>query len=218
VTILRQLNREEHATLLEKDLDETEAIVKALQEAALEEVREEMAQEKQAEEEGGGAKGQQQQQTKKLSRKQQKRKAAAKRKQEEQRQQQAQQQEQQGGTVEGGAAAAAAGALEMESLTLKDDATLATAAGGGAHHTHTHAHTPQQEPEEEKEKEEEEGPECSVCLGEIEEEGGENETVLLACTHLFHFDCLRRWKEKCIEKEYAVTCPYCRASLVVVEG
>lgn len=121
--------------------------------------------------------------------------------------------------MEGEGAAAAAGAMEMEALALEEEATSTTAAaGGGAYHTHTHSHTQQQEPAEKEEEQEEEGLECSVCLGEIEEGGGENGRVLLACIHSFHRECLDRWKAKCIEKEYAVTCPYCRAYALVVEG
>jgi hypothetical protein len=223
VTLLRRVTLEEDAMLLEKDLDETEAIMEALQEAVLVELREEMAQEIKANG-GEGGNSNEQQQTKKLSRKQQKRKAAAKRKQEEQRQQQqaqqqqqqaqeqqqAQQQQQQVADVAGvvsEGAVAASDALEMEALTLDDDATPTT--GGEQQQEVQQLEEEEQQQEEEEEEEEDE---CPICTYDMEEGG----KVLLACTHIYHTHCLRLWREKCIEKGHAVTCPYCRSSIVVV--
>ena len=76
-----------------------------------------------------------------------------------------------------------------------------------------------EEPEPEPELEEPEEPdECAFCLNDLPttvEEGG---AVLLACSHVFHADCLDRWKDKCLEKGLRFTCAMCRGAVVVVQG
>ena len=75
---------------------------------------------------------------------------------------------------------------------------------------------------EEPEPEPEEPEEHVICLNELpaagddeEEDEGEG-TVMLACSHVFHADCLQRWKGKCMEKGLRFTCAMCRGAVVVV--
>lgn len=49
---------------------------------------------------------------------------------------------------------------------------------------------------------------CHICMDEFDAQGSPNDAIKLACSHIFHQDCIRRWL--CIEK---VTCPVCRADV-----
>ena len=73
----------------------------------------------------------------------------------------------------------------------------------------------QEEEQEEQEPEPVPEPEeCAICLGDLsaaDEEGG----VLLACSHVFHANCLERWKAKCLEKGLRFTCAICRGAVIV---
>jgi hypothetical protein len=168
-----------------------------LQEAALEEVREEMAREKEAE--AAGTAQVTANKKKKLTRKQQKRNAAKRKKKLERQQQDG------GGatTVEEGDVAVTLAALSLKDVDEQQE----------------QEQEQEQEQQQQQEEEEEELEECSVCLGNIElQQDGEegNGAVLLRCTHQFHRECLQRWQAKTIEKGLDSTCPMCRAVIVVV--
>uniref|UniRef100_J3NAS5 RING-type domain-containing protein n=1 Tax=Oryza brachyantha TaxID=4533 RepID=J3NAS5_ORYBR len=55
-------------------------------------------------------------------------------------------------------------------------------------------------------RQDEDSPECSICLGELEE--GERCCTLAACRHEFHKECIYRWVDN------HNTCPLCRHKAV----
>ena len=77
---------------------------------------------------------------------------------------------------------------------------------------------PEAEPEPQPEPQPEEPDECAICLNDLpaagDDEGG---VVLLACSYVFHADCLERWKDKCLEKGIPFTCGMCRAAVVMTK-
>jgi hypothetical protein len=199
---LTKIGEVETANLILDDINETEDIFNALHQSLLDELREEMAQER----EGNAtqeATASDAPKKKAASRKQQKRKAAARRKREEQQQQQ-QQQQQQGQQIGGGEEEEAAA---IDNKQKEDKAEELVAAVTTSLKMEDAAATCD-EKEEEMELEE-----CSVCLGEMdmEADGG----ILLVCSHLFHSACVARWQAKCEEKNVEQTCPLCRGPLVM---
>lgn len=61
--------------------------------------------------------------------------------------------------------------------------------------------------------EEGEEQECAICLFDLEEEEEEEEetTASLSCAHKFHKECLQSWFNRCLDKGWPRTCPYCRS-------
>jgi tetratricopeptide (TPR) repeat protein len=188
------LGKEEEARALNHDLEETETIFAALKASALDELRSEIH--TAGEEEQGAAaeaaRVEREKERKKLKRKQ-KRKAARRRKAE--------------AVVAAEAAAAAGGA--------------GGGVGGGGTadgrdgHAEGQAAVEEPEPEPEPKPEPEPEPEeCAICLNDLEE-GME---ARLLCTHVFHTQCLERWKNRCLEKELPYTCGMCRRQVVVAAG
>jgi hypothetical protein len=199
VDILRSFGDEQEARALERDLDETVAILDSLSTAVLNELREELWAEMRAAAEGsagagdggeaadgGGSRsgGGGSMQKKKLTRKQRKRRAARRRK--------------------AGPRSAEAGAGGNDDGDAIEEVTAAA------------AQLEMDEPESESEPEPE-PEECAICLNDLPaagEEGGEG-AVLLVCTHAFHTVCLGRWKDKCMEKGIPFTCCMCRRVVAV---
>ena len=49
---------------------------------------------------------------------------------------------------------------------------------------------------------------CSICIHDFE--AGDEVSVVIACHHAFHSECLKMWIPK------SATCPYCRQDLEIV--
>ena len=195
VDILRAIDWDERAALLEADLDETDAIIKCYNETAVDEVMAELRAERAAAAagSGGGASASSVAPVKKKpSRKQQKRKAAQRRKAEER-------------AAEAAAAAAAA-------VVDGEEEVMVVAVAVAQVQIDTTAAAPEIEPAPEPEEEPEE---YAMCLNDLPPSGADG-GVLLGCSHTFHAECLGRWKAKCLEKGLRFTCPMCRGAVLMV--
>ena len=46
---------------------------------------------------------------------------------------------------------------------------------------------------------------CSICI-----EKNNNNSIILECKHVFHFNCIRNWIKKCKNDNIQITCPLCK--------
>lgn len=180
VDFKRHVGKDAEALALELDLDETEAIVESAYLAFLSELREDLRSNAAA---ADG--GQQQQRNKKPTRKQRKRKAAQRRRAQERRA--AERDEESEDDVEGDMV----DGLTVATRQFKIEDTVVDNKGEVQQAVHEQA-----EPEE-----------CLICSEDLSSVGDDC-GVLLACTHIFHVNCLDQWKEECLVKGMVVPLPY----------
>jgi hypothetical protein len=201
----------DYADRLEKDIQETKAIMDSIRLSALQETRDEMAHARRAHQadkadtcDRHGPQGK-----KGSSKKKQERRQRSKARKEAE----AQQQPPADGTLTGGSSARQDGETAQSFETHK----VGQATEDASEKTEAPATIEQHKQEEEEgEKEEPEVEACPICEWDGDDDDDEDEEgvarVALACGHsVFHRLCLEAWSRKCREKGLDFTCPMCRA-------